>query len=218
MELVTQPCWSLNDQEEILISLGSGGTVKVGELPLDFITVDGGGKAVFRIPELQARAVDIGFFDYNDSLTNTTPINVAVNTWTKFTNNGLGANTNKTYKSPYLTDVWNTTTNQFNWTGMKLGDTVDIRIEFTITTTSPNQVMNLSIVNAVGTANEYSIGFTPEVQYKTVGSKVVNAFTSIYMGDLNTLNNPSEIRIRSDATCTVKVSGWYIRTILVGQH
>lgn len=170
-----------------------------------------------RIPELQDRQIDVGFFDYNDTATSVTPINVTANTWTKLTNNGLGSFTNKLYKCPVLTDVWNTSTNRFVWSNMKLGDTVDIRIEIAITTTSPNQVVNLSIFNGIG-GSEYGIGILPENQYKNVGSRVINAYTSIYMGDNNTLLNPSEIRIKSDAACTVVVSGWYVRTILVGKH
>lgn len=216
MEVNPASAWSLNNKEEILATLGEGDDVSVGTLMVDTIPVDSQGRVVIKFPSLQSRLVDVGFFDYNDSQAST--INVSANTWTKLTNDGLGAYTNKVYKSVYLTDIWNTSTNQFNWTGMKLGDTVDIRVEFSITTTSPNQIMNMSIYNAVGNAAEYSVGFTPEVQYKNVGTRVVNAFTSIYMGDNRTLLNPSEIRIKSDAPCTVKVSGWYVRTILVGKH
>lgn len=210
--------WGLNDNGEIVVKMGTGGTEVVGDIPNDFTPTTPEGEAILRIPELQDRQVDMGFFDYNDTATAITPISVTSNTWTKLTNNGLGVFTNKLYRPPVLTDVWNTSTNKFVWTNMKLGDTVGIRLEIAITTTSPNQVVNLSVFNAVGTPNEYSIGIVPEIQFKLAGSRVVNAFTGIYMGDNNTLLNPSEIRIKSDANCSVIVSGWYVRTILVGKH
>lgn len=217
MTSTTNTSWGVNEKDEIVVKMGDGVGSVTGYIDSSHLPTTQDGKVILRIAELQDRQIDVGFFDYNDTATSVTPINVTANTWTKLTNNGLGAFTNKLYKCPALTDIWNTSTNRFVWTNVKLGDTVDIRIEIAITTTSPNQVVNLSIFNGIG-GSEYGIGILPETQYKSAGSRVINAYTSIYMGDNNTLLNPSEIRIKSDAACTVIVNGWYVRTILVGKH
>jgi hypothetical protein len=218
MDLQTQPAWGLNNQEEIIVKLGTGGSNVVGTLPLNQVPVDATGKLVLRIPELDAMGVSTGFFDYNDSATAITPISVLANTWTKLTNNGLGAFTNKTYKPTGVAEVWNTTTNRFEWGELLLGDAVDIRADIEVITSVPNQTVSLAIFNATGTGGEYEIDLMPETTYKTTGIQKIITYMGIYMGDNNTLNNPSEIRIRSDAACSVKVNGWYVRLLLVGQH
>ncbi len=151
MDLQTQSVWGLNNQEEIVVKLGTGGDSVVGVLPTNQIPVDADGKLVLRIPELDSigsSPLSTGFFDYNDSATAITPISVLANTWTKLTNNGLGAFTNKTYKPAGVAEVWNTTTNRFEWGDLVLGDTLDIRADIDIITSVPNQIVNLAVFNA----------------------------------------------------------------------
>ena len=155
-----------------------------------------------------------GIYDYNDLATSTTPIPLTLaNTQYEVTNDGAGTFTNKTYALSGIADLWNTSTNRFDFTGLSLGDTVDIRFDIEITTTSANTAVDFVIELGIGSA-PYQLTFSPLSDFKSAGTyKVVNWF-GIYMGDLNTLNNPGRVLARADNTgVTVKVNGWYMRPL-----
>lgn len=158
------------------------------------------------------QAVRTGIYDYNDAVTATTPISIAVaDTWYDITNDGAGAFTNKTYAFPDIADIWNTSTNQFDFSSLALGDTVDIRLDVEVTTNGANQDVDIDLVLAVGQAGEYRIPFIVEQAFKTAGTRQIIRFNGIYMGDANTRDNPAKFQIRSDGTGSVKVNGWYVR-------
>jgi hypothetical protein len=154
-----------------------------------------------------------GLFDYNDLSTSTTPISVTGGAESvTITNDGLGQYTNKTYKPEGFSDIWNSSTNKFDWSDLSLGDMIDIRIDIKVTTTSPNQDVNVYLVLASGDINEYTIPFF-KGSFKNAGVHDINRFNGIYMGDDATLSNPSEFVIASDDDCTVLVRGWYVKVI-----
>jgi hypothetical protein len=157
-----------------------------------------------------------GLFDYNDLATSTTPISVTGGTgFVTITNDGLGSFTNKTYKPFGFSDIWNTSTNQFDWSDLSLGDMVDIRIDLEVTTTSPNQEVEVDLFLAFGDVSEYSIPFF-KGSFKNADTHDINRFNGIYMGDSTTLSNPAEFMIASDDDCTVLVRGWYVKVIKRG--
>jgi len=157
-----------------------------------------------------------GFFDYNDAATSTTPINVVGGGgFVKLTNDEAGPFTNKAYAPAGVTDVWDAVANEFDFTQLKLGDMVDFRLDLTVTTTSPNQDVDVRLFLGVG-AGEYSIPFVL-TNIKSTGTVNLNRYNGIYMGDTNSLNNPGEFRIQSDSNATVVVNGWYVKIIKRGQ-
>jgi hypothetical protein len=156
-----------------------------------------------------------GFFDYNDLATATTPINVTGGAgFVKMENDGLGANTLKTYKPASMTEAWDTVNDQFDFSELALGDMIDIRFDLEITTTSPNQDLELDMFFGVG-VSEYSIPiFSGSI--KSTGLHEINRFNGFYMGDLLTRDNPAELRLSSPDNCSVVVRGWYIKIIKRG--
>lgn len=172
------------------------------------------------IDALQIRDAQIGFIDYNDTFTTGTPISVpGTSTFVKLTNNALGSFTNYAYKPTAIANnIWDTTTNQFVWTrGMKLGDMMDIRTDIQITTTGANQAVTLSLFLAVG-GSEYELPINAQKIFKTAGTYRMTDYYGIYIGNTDTLNNVGELRIKSDASATVVVNGWYTKFILIGAH
>ena len=164
------------------------------------------------ITQIQDSRMFTGFIALEDTFTNGTPLPLVANTWKKITNNGLGANTLKTYKpaSVNADTVWDTVNNRFVWgSNLILGDMVDIRLDIEITTTTANQIFFLSMFHGVG-ATEYEIQFASGF-YKTAGTYRLAEVTGFYMGNTLTLNNYSEIRIKSDSDATVKVNGFYVK-------
>lgn len=153
-----------------------------------------------------------GVYDYNDTATQSTPISIAAaDTWYNLTNDGLGSFTNKTYALTGVADLWDTTAQAFDFTDLSLGDTVDIRLDIEITSSSVNQVFDVSLFLDDGGAGQYHVPFIAQQSYKATGSRQVIRFNGIYMGDETTRQNPARFKIKSDNTGSVKVNGWYIR-------
>lgn len=178
------------------------------------LTATGAGIATFQTPLFtKAR---MGFWDYNDTATSTTPIALtAANTEYQLTNNGAGVYTNTAYALPGITNIYNTATNYFNFSSLKLGDTVDIRVEFEVTIGSAS--------NEIGLLMELGIGTTPyklvvDRQYfKSASTNKVVANAHIYIGNNDTKDGLARFLIKNDSTgATVKVAGWYIRVLTNG--
>lgn len=160
-------------------------------------------------------SVSQGIYDYNDLATSTTQIPLTLaNTQYEMTNDGAGPFTNKSYALAGIADLWDTATNRFDFSGLSLGDTVDIRFDFEITTVSANTAIDFVVELGVG-ASPYQLTFVPSSSdFKNAGTYKIVKWFSIYMGDTNTLDNPGRVLARSDNTgTTVKVNGWYMRPL-----
>lgn len=157
-----------------------------------------------------------GLFDYNDLITSTTPITVTGGAgFVDLTNDGAGAFTNKSYPPEGVTDIWNTTTNLFDFTQLKLGDMVDIRLDLSLITSSVNTEVEVDLLLGSG-GSSYLIPFLTETNFKVATTHPINVFNGIYMGDTNTLNNGAKFQIKADKNCTVTVNGWYCKIIQRG--
>lgn len=159
--------------------------------------------------------IRMGFADYSDAATSTTPISVPQGVPTVLTNDAAGPFTNTSHLPAGVTRVWNGATNQFDWSELSIGDTVDIRLDGTVVTTTPNQTFLITLVAGIGSGSEYSIPFAGAVT-KSVGSVPASRFNGIYIGNSETKDFPAELRITSDAAATVVVNGWYCRIIKAG--
>lgn len=174
---------------------------------------DGAGGGSWKMP------TRMGWWDYNDLATATTPITLTpVATPVKLTNDEAGPNTNKTYKLPEVVDIWNKTTNQFDFSSLKIGDTLLLRTDLTVTTASANNELNLQLALALG-GTPYTLDIR-RVNYKTSGSYPFVVSFSFYIGDANTKDNPAELRMSSDTgtSNTVKVNGWFVEVISRGDN
>lgn len=155
----------------------------------------------------------MGWYDYNDAATTTTPINLAAGVATVMTNDGAGSFTNIAYPLAGVTNLWDTATDRFDFTGLDLGDTVDVRIDLEITSTGANHEFQVDFSLAEGSGGDYSLRVT-DIEYKSAGTYQLTLYYGLYMGDLNTKDNPASIKVTSAAGGdTVVVNGWYIRAI-----
>lgn len=161
--------------------------------------------------EIGALQKQIGFADYNDTATTSTPINVTAATWTKLTNNTLGVNTVRALPSG-VTDVWNAVADQLSLSECPVKTMLELRADLSITTTSANQIVRSRLRVAIGSPAEFSLvgGGT---QFKTAGTQDFVFNMPFYIGSDNTRLNPGEIQVWSDSSLTVVVRGWYIRVI-----
>jgi hypothetical protein len=164
------------------------------------------GFAKAEIEELQTAN---GFVDYNDAATGITPISVSPSTWTKLTNDKAGPNTKIDALPSLVTNLWNTSTNQLVLTELPLNSMVIARADMIVTTTTANQVVKFRASLGIGSGSAFTIE-TSEMHFKSSGAKTMALPMSFYIGSAAIRTNPGEFQLWSDASCTVRVNGWYI--------
>ena len=156
-----------------------------------------------------------GLVDYNDAATAITPLVVTGGgADVLLTNDKLGSFTNELFLPSGVTSIWNSTTSQFDFSQLKLGDMIDIRLELNVDMSGQNSEFEVDLELGIG-GSPYPISFSRE-SYKTSGVKLIDKWNGVYKGDANTLNNPAQFVVRSDTNCTVVVSGWYCKIIRRG--
>lgn len=154
----------------------------------------------------------MGWIDYNDVGTTSSPIALTLaGTFYKLTNDGAGAFSNNTYKIAANGEIWNTTTDTFDFSDLSLGDTVDFRVDFSVTTGGANRDISTRMALAQG-GTPYTLNLDRQ-SYKVNSTYQITRWYSIYMGDTNTLNNGGHFEVSSDGSgATVVVNGWYVRS------
>lgn len=152
-----------------------------------------------------------GIEDYNHAGGALTP---SAGVKTKVLNDGLGAFTNTAYKIPGRADVWVPASNHFDWAaaGLVLGDSVDLRFDFTVTTSGSNDDIVIGLDIGVGSAGPYSLEVNRR-EWRLAGTYAYTTYYGIYMGDSNTLDFPTEVTVTAGTGGdTIQCNGWYVRT------
>lgn len=140
-----------------------------------------------------------GIYDYSNTLSSQsftgTPIIL--------NNNGAGTDTNLTYKLSAVANIYDTSAYEFDFSGLTLGDAVNIRGTIAVTTTSVNQTIRFELVLSAGYIINFFIG-----QFKDIGTYVINSSNFIYIGNTDTRDLPATFQFDSSDNATVTVIGW----------
>lgn len=158
-----------------------------------------------------------GWMDYNDLATSTTPITLSSNTWTILTNDGAGDFTNSTYKPPDITSLLDTSTGAIDPSELNLGDTLLVRLDFTITPGTNNQLAQVRYRLGAG-GNSYTLERTLPRLDTGSGSPYRTALSVdlIYMGDANTRDNPIYVEVMTSGNSTIANAGVVIQVNRLG--
>ena len=149
-----------------------------------------------------------GIADYNDTGTSVNPITLIADTWTTLTNDGLGAFTNLSYLPSGVTNLMDTSTGSFDFSELNLGDNCFIRNDFSVTPNTNNALLQLRY-RLGSNGNNYTLetilgrldsGSGKPYRYALVPQM-------IYMGDLNTKDNPITLQIKLSTNGSVINSG-----------
>jgi len=174
------------------------------------------------IADLQAKVdaipdnlVEIYWFNASDSTTSTTPISHtggAAGTW--LTNDAAGSLTGS-YNPNNKDNIWNPSTNLFDFSSLKIGDTVEIRVDISVDIASANQVIDMFMSLAEGQAFPYSLHFYRSY-YKTSATGVPIAFVAnINIGNEVTRLGGARFRFASENNASIVVNGWYSKVTSV---
>ncbi len=156
-----------------------------------------------------------GFMDYNDTSTSSTPISLVSDTWTTIPNDGLGAFTNKTYKPDGdVVELIDTSTGAIDPTGLKLGDTILIRNDFTVTPSTNNSSLQFRYQLGTG-AGSYTLEKRLGRLDEGSGSPYRFSLSPdlIYMGDTNTRDNLIYLQVKLSTGGTLVNAGSVIQLI-----
>lgn len=174
------------------------------------LTATGLGTATFQTPTVYSN-VEIGWYDYNDLATTSSPIALSVaGTYYDLTNDKAGAYTQIAYGLVGVTDIWNSGTSRFDWSGLTVGDVLCMRVDLTVTTGSANTAIDLALEMAIGDALNFDIPVVIQKNFKTAGTYRVIGEVSFYIGSTAVKNSPAKLKIKADSTgASVVVNGWY---------
>lgn len=153
----------------------------------------------------------IGWWNYDDDATATTPINLTLaNTQYDLTNDTVGVSTITTYGFSGVTP-WNVGTSRLDFTGFDVGDTLDLRVDVLPTTTGANHEITIELEIGIGSPVNFTLPLA-RVDYKTAGTYKIVAALPLFIGSADIRNSPARITAKSDATGdSVVVNGWYIK-------
>lgn len=155
-----------------------------------------------------------GFIDYNDLSTTASPLELVSNTWTTLPNDGLGAFTNKTYAPQRVPELMDTSTGAIDTTYLSLGDTLLIRNDYSITPNTNNSLLQFRY-QLGGGGGLYTLSTSMGRLDDGSGKpyKFSLSCDLIYMGDLNTLNNPILLQVNLSSDGSVVNSGSVIQLL-----
>jgi hypothetical protein len=157
-----------------------------------------------------------GWADYEDVATTGTPIAVSA-VPVVLTNDGLGVDTNTSYLpvgGNGITQLWDTSSNGFDFSDLEVGDMVDIRMDITMIITSNNTAVDVDL--HMGSGGSVVVPFISQQNFKSTGSFEVIRYMGIYIGSEDVRNNLAQLKVSADNNCTCTVHGWYIKAIRRG--
>lgn len=166
----------------------------------------GGGSGSWRKPYF------MGWEDIADDGTSQT---LTSGSFVDLTNDGTGATSLSTYRLPGAGAIWDTSTNAFQWDvgGAALGDTVDLRIDMTVTTAATNRDVTLAIDMAHGHGSEFQLVIN-NWHFKSAAAYKVTGFISLYMGSATVLEEPAKVAVKTDgAGDSLVLSGFFVRVL-----
>ncbi len=155
----------------------------------------------------------MGWVDYNDAATAGSPIALTLaDTFYPLTNDGLGAFTNKDHKIAAHGEIWDAGAGEFDFSSLKVGDTVEVRADISVTTTGPTRDIITEFEVAIGAAGTFKLQIDRR-SFKVAGTYQIVMVATGYIGNADTRDFPSKINVSSDGLgTTVVVNGWFVKT------
>lgn len=194
------------------LELATSGTDTISQTEIEngnlfTCTLDGGNFVVDTTNVNDFEEVKYGIYDYNDNQSAQT---LTADTYQELSNNGAGVNT---YKNPIsgIPEIYNISTDRFDFSDLNLNDFVNIRIDLDVTTASNGEDIDCELVLGEGQAGEYKIPFFSSKYFKSAATYKIAEDVEIYMGNTLTKDNPAYIQIRSSGADDVNLNGFFVK-------
>ncbi|MGB0896911.1 MAG: hypothetical protein ACPGRW_06285 [Flavobacteriaceae bacterium] len=112
----------------------------------------------------------------------------------------------------YLSDAFNTVTNQLDLSSFFVGSNIELTLDFDIITASNNQEVELRFYGSVGHPNEWFGRIGTPVTFKSSGTHGVNFHVKYPLEFQSDIDFPAEIRVISDGGLTITPKFLHIMT------
>ena len=179
----------------------------------EFLIQNAGGGATQKVTYDDMHNSKVGFANYSDLATGTTAItHNGVQGWLKLTNDAADVATNTSFLPSSVTSLWNTTTNQVDFTEMSIGSMFEIRADIIVTTSAVSQSVSVQLSMAIGSGIDFVINSSTSL-YKAPGTYNLSIPFSGFLASTNTTNFPAEIQFDSTDSADIEVIGWFIKVI-----
>lgn len=157
----------------------------------------------------------VGWQDYNDSATFTSPIQMSVaDNWYTLTNDGQGPYTRKDFRVLGKPDVYRPADNQFYLGDLFIGGIQILRTNFQIKAPSANTEVTIRMRMAMGSPIEYSIPVTQRYLKRSNFWYDMAPVTFFTIDNPETRDYPAEIQASADVGgCEARVVGWKMFTL-----
>lgn len=175
---------------------------------------DGAGSGTWQAQN--STGTHVGFADYNDLATATTPLSIVGGASAIYIpNDASGPQTTEVYLPAGITSVWDGLAGKFDFSQLSNGDMLDIRLALEVTTTSANQTVNVDLEMATDSVSPFDVHFITS-NFKTAGTYQISRFNGIYVGSDFVRLNKARFKMDSDSNATVRVLGWYCKVLTNG--
>lgn len=199
-----------------LITSGAGGSIE-GEdkiLPQRSVYITKEGTTFYTQVNERKKGenVEYGLYSYED---NQSSQSLTSGTFSDLSNNGAGVNT---YKDPIdgISDTYDISTDRFDFSGLSVGDIVDIGLNAEITTASAGEVFDGVLVLAVGSGNEIRRTFFSSKYFKDAGTYAISEFEEFFVSSNIIKDNPAKIEVKTSGNSSIDVKSFTIKIIKRG--
>ena len=153
----------------------------------------------------------LGFADYNDTSTASTPVAIVADTWTTLPNDGLGGFSQEQLPTG-ITTLLDPSTGAIDISELPQYSDLIIRPDFTVTPNSNNAALEFRFLLGTG-AGEYTLPTSFGRLDQGAGVEYRRSTIShyIYAGDSNTIDNPIYLQIKLSASGTLVNAGMAIK-------
>lgn len=123
-------------------------------------------------------------------------------------NDGLGSSTDDTYAPTDIEEFYDSSSDQFELSDFKVGDVLTLRVDLDVVTTAANQVINIFLATAEGTAQEKEVVISRQVFAAAADNPNVVGEITFVIDHADILSNPGHVRFSSDADASVRVNSF----------
>tara|TARA_R110000782_G_scaffold196859_1_gene286132 strand:+ start:586 stop:1149 length:564 start_codon:yes stop_codon:yes gene_type:complete len=158
--------------------------------------------------DLTERSTQTYWFNASDAGTAATPIVHGAGSSTTFLTNDAAGSQTTNYNPAANANLWNATTNSFDFTSLKIGDTIEFRIDIDIANAAAQEI-NIVMDLAEGTSTPYTLNVN-HTYFKTASTgDQITAMFRVYLGNSETRTGGARFRLTSIAATTIVVNGWF---------
>lgn len=141
-----------------------------------------------------------------------TPISFPAGVATKLTLTTTGGSEREEYLPLGVSGLWNSTSSQFDFSSLEVGDMVDIRIDGSLTNTGFNESFALDLQVGIGSPGEFTLPFASGVRLFS-GTSAISRYNGIFIGSEDAKNFPSEFRVTPTDAATGFLIDIYVKVL-----